>query len=123
MKKIFKVDHGTYPFEVLVCVGVEHQDILDWLWKKAKMKLDEEEKEKLWMEGVGRTLMFKNGFTILRIDYHKDEPTFHATLAHEIFHAVELLFDRIDIKHHPEYTSEAFAYQIQYLTGNILVNL
>lgn len=117
--KIFIVNHGTYPFDILVCIGASHQEVLDWLWKNKKIKPDEEEKEKLWMSGVGRTVMLKNGATILRIDNQKSKPDFHATIAHEVFHAVEFLFEKIGLKYNAEISGEAFAYQIQYLTESI----
>ena len=121
MKKMFTVDHGTFPFDILVCIGCEHEDIISKL-KKLGQKLDEEEIEKIWMEGRGRTIMLRNGQTVLRLDNIKNKVDFHATLSHEIFHAVEFLFDKIGIKHSKK-SSEAFAYQIQYLTGSIYEKL
>lgn len=118
-KKIFVIDHGTYPFDILVAIGASHQEILDWLWEKRKFKPDEEEKEKLYMSGIGRTVMLRNGATILRLDNVKKKTDFHANLAHEVFHATEFLFNKIGIKHDSEISSEAFAYQIGYITGSI----
>ena len=59
--------------------------------------------------------MLLGGQTIIRIDCSKDIPT----LTHEVFHAVEFLFERVGIKHSND-SSEAFAYQIKYLMGSIL---
>lgn len=36
MKKMFLVDQGTYPFDVLVCIGCEHAEIVKELKKTAK---------------------------------------------------------------------------------------
>lgn len=118
---MFVVDQGTYPFDILVCIGCDHEEIVAKL-KKLGTKLDEEETEKLWMSGVGRTVMIRSGQTILILKDIKNKCSFHANLFHEVFHAVEFLFDRIGIKH-GEDSSEAFAYQIGYLTRSIYEKL
>ena len=119
--KIFKVHHGTYPYDILVCIGAGHKEIVSCL-KRHGITLSEEETERLWMEGVGRTLILSGGQTILRVDT-KGKANIHATLAHEIFHCVEFLFDRVGIKHDPEISGEVFAYQIGYITKQIYSNL
>lgn len=120
MKKIFVVNHGTYPFDVLVGIGTRQEDIVKWLERKNNEKLTDSEKETLWMEGGGRTIMLSGGQTILRVKDIKNKAEFYACLSHEIFHAVEFLFSRLDIKHDMDKSGEAFAYQIQYLTRSIL---
>ena len=117
MKQIFTVNHGTYPFDILVCISAEHKDIVRWVEKRYKMT--DEEKERLWMTGTGRTLILENGATILRVDKTKNKSDFHATLAHEIFHCVEFVFDRMGIKHDMKISGEVFAYQIGYITKQI----
>jgi hypothetical protein len=121
-KQIFIVDHGTYPFDVMVCIGSSHEEVVKAI-KKRGCKLDEEETEKLWMSGRGRTIMLRNGATILRMDKFRKKADFYPYLFHEIFHVVEFLFHKIGLKHEVETSGEAFAYQIQYLTGSILEQL
>lgn len=115
---MFVINHGTYPFDILICIGSKHKEIVKKL-KKVGITLDEEETEMLWMKGSGRTVMLKNGVTVLRVDFEKNKAIFHSVLAHEIFHAVEFLFDRIKLKHNQDISGEAFAYQIQHLTKQI----
>lgn len=74
------------------------------------------------MEGMGRTLMLRSGQVILRLENRKRKEDFRATLSHEIFHVVEFLFYRLGIGY-SEKSSEAFAYQIEYLTGSIYEKL
>mgnify|MGYP001560151673 FL=1 len=119
---MFVVDHGTYNFDILVCIEQEIQTIYDYIEKKAKYTLNDEEKEKLTMRGKGRTVMLEGGQTILQLNLKKSD-CFQAYLAHEVFHAVEFLFERIGLKHDPEISSEAFAYQIAYITGSIYEKL
>ena len=71
------------------------------------------------MEGVGRAVMLGSGATVIRLGIRKERYKFFSTLAHEIFHAVEFLFDRVGIKHDIDKSSEAYAYQIDYLTYQI----
>lgn len=122
MKKIFLVNHGTYPFDILICIGSTHKEILTWLKKNKKIKLSKEDEDSLFMEGNGRTSMLESGATVMRIRNLKNKCDFHATLAHEIFHSVEFLFDKIGLPHKLS-SGEAYAYQIQYITGSIYEKL
>lgn len=118
-KQIFIINNGTYPLDTLVCLGQEHAEICNYLKKKFNYILDKEEKEHLWMEGHGKAIRLKNNASILRIDLIKDKALFHSILSHEVFHIVEFLFEIIKLPHSVEYSSEAYAYQIQHLTKQI----
>ena len=115
-KQFFVVNHGTYPFDILVGINVTDKETIDYLEKKLKQVLDDECRAKLPMNGVGRTLMMPNGATVLRVNQSK---SFYEDLAHEVFHAVEFLFDRIGLVHSID-GGEAWAYQIQHITKQIL---
>ena len=117
-KQIFRVNHGTYPFDVLICIGIKHKDVVNYLNKYTEVT--EEESEALVMNGNGRAVMLEGGQTILQLNNDVNAIDFYATLAHEVFHVVEFLFQRIGIKHDYETSGEAFAYQIQYIIGSIL---
>ena len=97
----------------MVSIGERHEEIVKNI-EKSSYKLDDEEKEKLWMNGNGRTIMLRGGQTIIRLDT-KD----FATLSHEVFHAVFFLMDKIKIQLTSE-SEEAFAYAIQFLTNKII---
>lgn len=121
-KQHFVISHGTYPFDVLVCIGYTHEEMLRALKKKG-CTLDKDENDPLRLTGAGRTTLLKGGQTVLQIALPATRIDFHAHLAHEIFHAVEFLFDRIGITHGVETTSEAYAYQIGRLTASLLHRL
>ena len=94
-KKIFVISWAIYSFDVLVCLGVTRDAIIQY-FKKFKQELSEDELGRLVMFGDGRCIMFEDGQTILWI---KDMPKKGSSvLAHEIFHAVIFLMDRIGIK-------------------------
>src|SRR3990167_1835207 len=115
-KKHFFVSWEVYPFSVLVSIG-EHQSKVVKTIEKSGYKLDEEEKEKLWMTGVGRTMMLQGGQTILRLKSTRPD-----IIAHEISHAVFFLMDKIGIKLSNS-SDEAYSYAIQFLTEKIYEKL
>lgn len=121
-KQHFVINHGTYPFDVFVAIGYSHPEVTALLEKRLGRSLSSEELDDIEMNGEGRTVMLSGGHTILRMRPQKTKALMHATLAHEIFHAVEFLFDRIGLKHHIT-AGEAFAYQIQHLTEQIYKHL
>lgn len=116
--KPFVVSHGTYPFDVLVCIGQSDHEVYSTL-KSFGHLLTAEDKEILKCEGNGRTVMLDGGQTVLRVNMYKDKALLASYIAHEVFHAVEFLFDRIKLKHDVNISSEAFAYQIGHLTRQI----
>lgn|SRR3990167_2014537 len=111
-KKHFIVSWEIYPFSVLVSIG-EHQSKVVKIIEKSGYKLDDEEKEKLWMRGIGRTIMLGGGQTIMRLKNTKPD-----IVAHEISHAVFFLMDKIGIKLSNS-SDEAYSYAIQFLTKKI----
>ena len=117
MKKNFIIPWEIYPFDVMVCIGECHGDIIKRI-EKTGYKLSDEEKEKLWMIGKGRTVMLEGGQIILRVNKSKMDGNF----AHEIFHTVSFLMDRIGVKLTYD-SEEAFAYAIQFLTNKIIKEL
>lgn len=114
MKKHFFIDHGTFPFDIAVFIGYEHDEMLKKIEKLTD--LTEEEKIALEMEGSGRTVMLSGNKTVMLFKNIDCPIKFHGVVNHEIFHAVEFLFDRVGIPHDPHTTSESYAYQGQYLT-------
>jgi hypothetical protein len=121
-KQSFVVDNGTYPFDVAVFIGHSHKEICDFIEKRKNYKLSNDEFEILHRHGKAKTTMLKGGQTILQITNEVDDVKFKALLAHEIFHAVEFLMEKIGSKYNIE-SGETWAYQIEYLTGSIYEKL
>lgn len=111
--KPFTVNHGTYPFDIMVFIDQSDEVVYKELNKY--IDLTEEDKEILKCEGNGRTVMLEGGQTVMRIVQGKQ---FHETIAHEIFHCVDFLFRKIGIQL-SENSDEAYAYQIEYLTKQL----
>jgi len=117
----FIINHGTYPFDLMVSIG-ESDEVL---FPKLQKKLPDEfhyaiqEYASFKPTTCGRYVMFPNGASLLRLRDAPITSKYKAVLAHEIFHCVEFLFDKIGIKHDIDASSEAYAYQIEYLTGSV----
>lgn len=105
----------VYPFDVMVSFGQSDDQLKDCL-KKRGIKWDEI--LEMPPTGLGRTAMLDGNQTILRL---KDVPisvTDYGTLAHEIFHAVVFILDRVGIELCRQ-SDEAYAYLIGYITKEI----
>lgn len=117
----FVINHGSYPFDVLVCIGNSDEEVISAL-DDLGVSTDEKEREFLEVSGDGRTVLLEGGQTVLRIRKIKEKAYFHAILAHEVHHAVAFLFNRIGITHNLE-SDEAWAYQTAHLLKQIYRNL
>lgn len=95
--------------ELLNTWNVDIEEDNQWRWAK------EAEAGKVWK--------FKTGQVLIRLRNMPTKPQYISHLAHEIFHAAEWLFDDIGIKHDSNYSSEAYAYLIQYLTNQVYSEL
>lgn len=121
-KQHFIVNNGTYPFDIAVFIGYSHKEICNFIEKKKGYKLSDEEFEKLHRQGKAKTVMLKGGQTVIQIGTGNHPVKFKALLAHEIFHAVEFLMEKVGIKYDID-SGEAWAYQIEYITGSIYEKL
>lgn len=107
----------VYPFEVFVSFHDNYEDLEEELgnWLPYSCK-----GESLTFKGsfecgaCAHTKRFSNGGVCM---WFMDPPN-HGLIAHEIFHAIDHVFDNIGIKLSDE-SDEAYAYAIQYLTNKI----
>lgn len=106
---------GTvFPFDVLISVST-HEEVIGYIEKNKKYRLNDEEKDKLAMTGNGRTVILSGGQTIIRLKRQKTSLGIDVCdLVHEIAHAVYFIYERIGIKHTID-SDEAFAYYQAYL--------
>ena len=121
MKKkglMFIIDWHIFPFDVLVCLGVTREEIIKKIHKSYTYKLNSEELEKLQMLGRGKTVMLEGGQTILWIKFIPKLGS--GVLAHEIFHAVHFLLNKIGVVIEGFDKDELPAYIIEYLNNQIV---
>lgn len=123
MKKLnFILPHGTYPFDVMVSIGETEAEVKKRLLRYyEKHKVDEIEIDKS-NTCQGRAIMLESNQSILWLRKYPKSHIDYGYLQHEIFHLVEMLFERIGIKLCRK-SAEAFAYQVQFLTENIYKKL
>lgn len=109
----FFLNCGTYPFDILVFINLDTAKTKKYLGKW----FDEKDIAATnFSENCnGRTQLINNKNIFIQLHkFHRNCFTCDSVAAHEIFHAVEFLFEKVGVKHSEE-TSEAWAYQIEYL--------
>lgn len=112
----FIVPCVVYPYDIFVSVLESDLKVTN----KLKKILSEDECSDLnFLEDgyLGICCMLESGKVILRLRVNPLENC--GVLVHEVFHAVEMIFNRIGLTHSRE-SSEAWAYLIEYLTNKIL---
>lgn len=119
----FIIGMGTYPHDLMVSIGESDEQLLTLLQKSLLPEHFEEVQEIFYNSRhktttQGRAYGFNNGGMLLRLNEYPTGAVGYGYLAHEIFHIVEHLFSHIGLKHCDK-SSEAFAYQIQYITEKI----
>lgn len=111
-KWIKRIYYHMFPFGLRVFYGMSYKEIRKDLLKGIPKEAHREIKQ---FKGTyeGRTFMFSTGQTVIVLN--KKDP---ATIAHESFHAVEFLMERLHIVHSWD-TSEVYAYLLGYIVGEI----
>ena len=107
------IPYVIYPFDLIVIRGGTFLDAE----KHLKTLLPEEsypEIKRLNVDSIARTVMFSTGQTCIRFGNNPGP----GVIAHEVFHAVEFLFDKIGMKLTHK-SDEAYAYLIQYVVEEI----
>ncbi len=115
-KPIFKIINArTYPYDILFTVSSSEEQIIKYLYAEIGYKMDDEEKKHIDIKyKAGRTVRLKNNAIILWTRTNDI-----SVIGHEIFHVVELLMERINTPLN-EYTSEPYAYLIEYLWKQVI---
>lgn len=122
MKNInFIIPLQVYPFDVMVSINQTNDEVEKSLeevgfdYADANVRCDSDTRK-------GKTIMFKTNQTIIRMFSFDEDPVHYGFLAHEIFHAVEFVMERIGMKLCIK-SDEAYAYLVQYLTTQIYTKL
>lgn len=120
--KVFIVPLIVYPFDVMVSICQSDEEIRGELKKRLPLDCQGElELSDLKHGAQGRAVMFSNGATLIRLRHQLKYASVKGHLAHEVFHVVEFIMDRIGIKHNID-SGEAYAYLIGYITEKIYEN-
>lgn len=114
MKK-FKIKYVVYPFELMVFITNDTKKVVNWVCENTYRDRKEVE-ENVEREYLATTIMFEGGQSI--IVFKEDSHLNPGVVAHESFHAVELLYNHLDMPLTRE-SSEAYAYLIEYIVNEI----
>lgn len=107
----------VYPFDVMVSIA-EPDKILYRKLKNKGVDITDTNLHVYSDTTRGRTILFEGNKTLIRIYHLRNTPEWYGSLAHEIFHAVEFIMERIGMKLTIE-SDESYAYLIGYLTTEI----
>lgn len=119
-KKVFKIDCGTYPFDVLISIGETNKQFINTLSKyippSTFRKLDQEDSEiiNFAVTTHARTTMFHTGQFVIRFRHMPKSHQDFGMISHELFHIVEILFRKIGMPLQKA-SSEAYAYLMGHL--------
>ena len=109
-----------YPFDIMVMMGYSDEEVRHELSQYEGIS---EEDINLAMFKTyttkGRAVMFETNQTFLRIREIPETPLDYGFLQHEIFHAVTFVMHTIGMKLKIDYSDEAYAYLVGYLTEKI----
>lgn len=108
----------TFPYDVLVCLGVSREDILSYFEKHFADALTEKDKESIVMKGHGRVVMLESNAFICWVKEFPRTPEDFGYLAHEIFHTADLIIRKAGASLSDD-SDEVWAYQIDWLTRKI----
>lgn len=119
--KNFIIPLAIYPFEFMFSIAESDKTFQ----KQLRSILSDKDFASMLQDGImkmedanigcARTVRLRSGQTMIRIPHKIDTPKMHGVVAHEIFHAIEFLFRRIEIKLCTK-SDEAYAYAIGYVT-------
>lgn len=104
----------------MVAVNATDDEIVKYIKKKKyDVLIDDSFYSAISCAGRGRAAM-RGNFSVIRFNGYRKSPYWYGVVAHEAFHLAEMLFDRIGIQHHADYSGEAYAYFIQSTVRQIL---
>lgn len=120
---IFIVPHGGYPFDVMVCIGASDAEVIAAL-RDRRIEPTAEELKGLDMGQTveGCAVILSGNGTVLRLKNFNGSPKCLGRLAHEVFHACDMMLYRIGMRPSDD-SCEAYAYAIQHLMTEITTAL
>lgn len=111
----------VYPFDLMVSINQSNDDIEKSLKAKNVDYTDVNVRNESSTRR-GRTIIFKGNQTLIRLFDFEKTPECYGYLAHEVFHAVEFVMERVGMKLCFK-SNEAYAYLVGYITTEIYKKL
>lgn len=119
-KDLFVLRTHVYPSNLLISINQTKEELAKSMAKSFKQNSEDQYLTTVLAGDYGaRTFWFEGGGIVLHFPNLCDCSFCKGIVAHETFHAVECIFDYIDLKHDKSTSSEAFAYLIGYIVEEI----
>jgi hypothetical protein len=118
----FIVPLAGYMHDALVAISPKSAEQIAKRLAKYGVEVDDEEMEWLRVAGRAKTTRLRGGVIVIQFREWEPTPYWHGVVAHEAYHAVCFLMDRVGVRHCDD-SEEAFAYAIQSLAQGILAKL
>ena len=110
----------VYPFEVMLSVNQDNDQLGAELGKYPNLREGDIQACAYPSEFVqGRAVLFSTGASIIRLRKLPTTSKDYGVLAHEIFHIVTFVLDRVGMSLNINTSDEAYAYLTGYLTEKI----
>lgn len=115
MINIFKViPIDVFGHDIVVSIGQTDEDLYELIRENISKK--QFDKRFVNQTSIATTFKLKTGCILIRFKDNIDNP---GIVAHEAFHAIVYLFEKIGIEYAYQ-SEEAYAYTLEYLTNQIL---
>lgn len=115
MINIFKViPIDVFGHDIVVSIGQTDEDLYELIRENISKK--QFDKRFANQTSIATTFKLKTGCILIRFKDNIDNP---GIVAHEAFHAIVYLFEKIGIEYAYQ-SEEAYAYTLEYLTNQIL---
>jgi hypothetical protein len=115
----FIIKGTVYPFDVMVSVDETDEQLMKQMKKAGIKKSLCKSVMEFEFLGRGRCTQLETGQLIIRLRKDEDRIKTLGVVAHEIFHAVTMLMDRIGMKLEVMVSDESYAYLTQFYTEEI----
>jgi len=116
MNKGFTIPPSIYPFPIHIYYGVE-KDAHKFF--KSTLEKGDHKNIKEFFTGTYNARTCQTTYSGIALHFKRISPNL---IAHEMFHCVELIFEKIGMFLNDE-TSEAWAYYLGYLVEQVYLNL
>lgn len=112
-KNFFVIPLFVYPFDIVFSINQTDKQFLKSM--KGNDLTDIELLLDLPNTTRGRAVILPSNLSVIRLKIDKELP--HGEIAHEIFHAVTFILERVGMELIVMKSDEAYAYLIQYITN------
>ncbi len=118
--KHFIVKSGIYPFDTMVYIGEDNDNLIKVLEKYLSKEDIDYVRESNFARG--KSMMFSEGQTLLWMRYRPKGIEDLGVLVHEAFHCTTFILEKSGITYSKD-SDEAYAYFLQFLVEEIMTEL